>query len=198
MKLKHIFLISAIVSVIACGNSNEKAPATAADNSSTGKGLYFDYTIDGKEVHVAADDILTTYNQFGKDKIEFKIFAGKENGPQLLLTIPQNMSKPSNTANGSPELGNPISQGSVSLQGYPKKEHTFNSYDFLINPKPAPIAGAIIVTSSEKEGEVARIITGTINTTVLGGENKGNDPDYKDKKIVGKFRIRHEFKGEKF
>lgn len=200
MKFKYFLSITLIAAIMSCGNSStEKSNATADNNQPSSKDFYFDYTIDGKEIHLTQDDILTTYNEFedGK-KIEFKIFAGKENGPQLLLTIPTNMSKPSTTPNGSPEPGNSISQGSVSLQAYPKKEFTFNSYDFLVNPKPAPKADAIIITNSEKLGDDARVITGTINTTVLGGENKSNDPDIKDRAIVGKFRIKHEFKGIKF
>lgn len=78
--------------------------------------FYFDYSIDGKAFSVNEDDILTTYNEFGATQKEFKIFAGKDQERSLILTITSDMSKPSTTPNGSAEAGNPLSQGSVSLQ----------------------------------------------------------------------------------
>ena len=105
------------------------------------------------------------------------------------------MSKPSNTPNGSPESGNILSQGSVSLQNYPAKGNTFNSYDAFLKPSPEVIPNAIIITKSEAFKDKGRIITGTINTIVSGGENKQNDPTTKDHFINGNFRVKHFFNG---
>lgn len=172
--------------------------STAKDQSSKNDELYFNYSIDGKEISLDTTDILTSYNEFSATDREFKIFAGKDEGPNLVLTLVSDMSKPSSTPNGSPNAGEKLVQGSVSLQNYPSKGFTFNSYDFLQNPKPTVIPDAIVITNSEKVGETARILTGTINVTVRGGENKQNDPAIKDYVVKGKFRVKHEFKGLKF
>lgn len=199
--MKNLFLLPVIMiaaSLISCSNSSpEKATAEGAEKSApSNDSYYFDFTVDGKPVHVKEGDILTTYNDFG-NKTEFKIFAGAEGEPQLVLTIPNDMSKPSSTPSGSPEAGSSIAQGSLSLQGYPQKGYTFNSYDFLANPKPAPVPDAILITASEKAGEEGRIITGTINTTTVAGD-PGTDPANKPYTITGKFRIKHLFNGTKF
>lgn len=195
-------LALALLMAILCscnGQQNSTSDqATTAGQSAKSEELYFNYSIDGKEISLDSNDILTTYNEFSASDREFKIFAGKEAGPNLLLTLVADMSKPSSTANGSPNAGDKLGQGSVSLQNYPTKGLTFNSYDFLLNPKPAVIPDAIVITSSEKIGEIGRIISGTINVTVRGGENKQNDPAIKDYVIKGKFRIKHEFKGLQF
>lgn len=182
-------------------NSKNAADSDNSTNQSANaaqEGLYFEYSIDGKEFSLDTTDILTSYNEFSATDREFKVFAGKESGPNLVLTLTADLSKPSSTANGAAEAGDKLSQGSVSLQNYPSKGFTFNSYDYLLNPKPTVIPDAIVVTKSEKVGEVARILTGTINVIVRGGENKQNDPAIKDYVIKGKFRIKHEFKGLKF
>ncbi len=181
------------------GKNNQDAAGSTNQNENTKSNeLYFDYSIDGKEISLDTTDILTSYNEFSTTDREFKLFAGKDEGPSLVLTLTADMSKPSHTDNGSSEAGNKISQGSVSLQNYPSKGLTFNSYDFLLNPKPIVIPDAIVITNSEKVGETARILTGTINVIVRGGENKENDPSIKDYVIKGKFCIKHEFKGLKF
>lgn len=185
--------------LISCGN--EAAEKTISSNpeksASTSEDYYVDFTVDGKPVHVGEDNILTSYNNFS-GKIEFKIFAGNEGGPQLILTIPNDMSKPSTTPSGSSEAGYSISQGSVSLQDYPEKGDTFNSFDFTANPPLTPVPDAIIVTASEKLGEEGRIITGTINVVTIPGNNPKNDPAVKPYTITGKFRVKHLFKGDKF
>jgi len=199
--MKNIFLVPAFVittSLLSCGNAaSEKTTGGEAEKmASQNDSYYFDFTVDGKSLHVKESDILTTYNDFG-GKTEFKIFAGAEGEPQLVLTIPNDMSKPSSTPSGSPEAGSSIAQGSLSLQGYPQKGYTFNNYDFLANPKPAPVPDAILITASEKAGEEGRIITGTINTTTFAGD-PGTDPANKPYTITGKFRIKHLFNGTKF
>ncbi len=195
-----LVLILSFTILCSCNSNNGKdATASKGQNGNTeSNDLYFNYSIDGKEINVDTTDILTSYNEFGATDREFKIFAGKDGETSLILTIVSDMSKPSSTPNGTPNAGEKLVQGSVSLQNYPTKGFTFNSYDYLLNPKPAVIPDAIVITKSEKVGEVARILTGKINVTVRGGENKQNDPHIKDYVIKGKFRIKHEFKGLKF
>lgn len=194
---QSILLSSFIISLflLSCGNESSEKTVSNEQEKSTSKSdnYYLDFTIDGKSVHVGEENILTSYNNFN-GKTEFKIFAGNEGGPQLVLTIPYDMSRPSSTPSGSPEAGNSISQGSVSLQDYPSKGNTFNSYDFMANPKQTPTPDAIVITSSEKLKEEGRIITGTINVSTI----PANDPASTPYMISGKFKIKHLFKGEKF
>ncbi|KQC00151.1 hypothetical protein [Pedobacter sp. Hv1] len=193
-----LVLLLSLSILFGCNSGTDSANSKDQHTNAEKNGLYFDYSIDGKEISLDTTDILTSYNEFSATDREFKIFAGKDGGPNLVLTLTADLSQPSSTANGSATAGDKISQGSVSLQNYPTKGFTFNSYDFLLNPKPAVIPDAIVITKSEKVGEVARILTGTINVIVRGGENKQNDPAIKDYVVKGKFRIKHEFKGIKF
>lgn len=195
-KLIAIMICIVCTMLFAC-NSNTETSKESNETKASGDGYYFDFSIDGKEFHLTENDILTSYNEFGTDK-EFKIFAGKEEGPNLVINLVSDMSKPSNTPNGTPNSADKLGQGSVSLQNYPQKGLTFNSYDYLLNPKPEVIPDVVVITNSEKVGDKGRIITGTINVMVKGGENKQNDPAIKDYVIKGKFRIMHEFKGLSF
>ncbi len=197
--MKFIFFVpvcAIIILLASCGNASSEATTKTDETEKPSypkEDYYFEYAIDGKPFRVSTDDILTSYNSY-QGKSEFKIYAGTEGSPQLVLTIPHDMSKPSSTASGSPEAGNSISQGSVSLQDYPTKGNTFNSYDFMANPKQAPTPDAIVITASEKLGEEGHIITGTINVSLISG----NDPANKPYKITGKFKIKHLFQGAKF
>lgn len=176
------------IAILAC--TTENTPDNSADDISSE--IFFNYTIDGKPYSFSADDILTSYNDFGNDDHEFKVYVGKDDGPQLSMTIINDLSKPSSTPSGDPVPTHKLFQGSVSLQDYPDKTYTFNSYDGLLNPKPTPTSDAIVITKSELEsGGKARIISGKLNVTVLGGENKTNDPAIKDYVLKGDFRIRH-------
>lgn len=199
MKKFAILLIALVCPILFSCNSNTSTTEdkTSTNVDSKNDELYFDFSIDGKEFHLTEADILTSYNEFGADK-EFKIFAGKDEGPNLILNLVSDMSKSSNTPNGTPESSGKLGQGSVSLQNYPVKGLTFNSYDYLLDPKPAVIADAIVITNSDKVEDKGRIITGTINVIVRGGENKQNDPAIKDYVIKGKFRIMHAFTGLSF
>lgn len=186
-------LLLALISLCILSACNSKNNEFSATETSSKNGEYFEFYIDEKTFTLTKDDVLTTYNEFGKVS-EFKIYAGKEGEPSLTLTIPANMGKPSSTPSGSDEAGSSIAQGSVSLQGYPEKGLTYNNFDFLANPPLVPVADAIIITSSEAVGEESRIITGTINTTTIPGA----DADAKAYVIKGKFRIEHTFSGYKF
>ena len=198
--MKKILFYSFAMLVMACGNNAGTDKTQPSENNSTAAPkedeLYFNFTIDGKPQQIDAADISTSYNVTSKDSV-FKIFAGKDGGLTLLLTIPHNMAAPSSTPSGSPDYALNITQGSVSLQNYPKPTFTFNSFG-TTDPKESVVTpDAIVVTASEKVKD-GRIITGTINVKVFGGDNKQNDPDIKDYIIAGKFRIKHEFRGSEF
>jgi len=180
-----IYTLTLLLSILCTSCSKDSDKDKKTDDQ-----LYFEYTIDGKEVKLAPEDVLTSFNQFSATDIEFKIFAGKEKGPQLVLTIVSDISKPSRTPNGTPEASGKLVQGSVSLQDYPEG-YTLNNYDYLLSPKPAVVADAIVITGSELVEKQGRIITGTINTTMLDRPNPRKDPNIKAYVIKGKFRILH-------
>ena len=184
-----------MISFISCNKSQNKMEGNEVKSTESTDDFYFNYTVDGKAFQVEQDDVLTTYNEFSATQKEFKIFAGKDQEQSLVLTITSDMTKPSTTPNGSSEPGNALSQGSVSLQNYPEKGFTFNSYDFLLNPKPAVIPNAITITKSETFTDKGRILTGKIDVIVRGGENKQNDPKIKDHTIKGDFRVKYLFQG---
>ncbi|MEJ7674286.1 MAG: hypothetical protein WKF59_16725 [Chitinophagaceae bacterium] len=84
-----------------------------------------------------------------------------------------------------------ILTGSVSLQDYPEKILHATSYNSA-SPEATPVIGdAIVITGSEKEGDTARIITGTFHAKLYS--DKENHTKYTEHVIKGKFRIRHEF-----
>jgi hypothetical protein len=191
----------ALICLISCSNNSTNSTTTEKqeEEAINTDDFYFDFTVEGKAFHFLPDDILTSYRYFAANDHEFKVYVGKETGPTLTLTIIDDMSKPSATPSGSPEPGNKLFQGSVSLQKFPSDEFTFNSYEGFENPKPTPTPNAIVITKSELEaGGKARILTGTVNVVVKGGENKTNDPAIKDRLVTGKFRIRHKFDGVTF
>lgn len=192
--MKNLFalLFVAAFAVSACNsNKSESKEAAPAAGKTTATGEFFEFSVDGKPFTVNSEDVLTSYNEFGKLK-EFKIFAGKEGGATLTITIPNDMSQPSSTPSGVDEAGNTISQGSVSLQGYPEKGDTYNNYDFMANPPLPVVPDAVVVSASEKVGEEGRLISGSINTKTVA------DASGKQYTIVGKFTIKHLFKGLKF
>jgi len=192
-------LVSILVAttLLACNNTtgNKTTDSKSSDSENSGLSnsgdLYFDYTLDGKEMHVDANDIMSTYRANNTEKV-FSIHAGKDGGTTLLLTIPQDMTMPSTTPSGSSDYKMSITQGSASLQNYPEKNYTSNSFNSTYPEKSPVIPDAVVITSTEKQGEDARIITGTFNTKTYG-ENKESDPKQTDHIIKGKFRIKHEF-----
>lgn len=202
-KTFNVFLVFGLFLLVGCNNTavnpNGQQNTNTSNNGqtnnvaqTTNKDLYFDFTVDGKEMHVDDADILTTYDEISGNST-FKIFAGKDGETSLLVTIPENMSGPSSTPNGSTDYDDNITQGSVSLLNFPAKNYTTNSFDTTY--PETPVDGAVVVTSVEKGAGENRIITGTINVKTLGGGNIGKDPNVKDHVITGKFRVEHDFKG---
>ena len=186
---KILVILFAATTLFACNNTTGDK---TTDRKSTNSGdLYFDYTIDGKEMHVDAADISSTYQASNTDTIfHLNAHAAKEGDPALLLTVPHDMTKPSTTPSGSSEPKMNIMGGSATLLNVPEKNYTSLSYNSTYPEKSPVIPDAIVITSSEKQGDDARIITGTFNFKTYG-ENKESDPKQTDHVIKGKFRIIH-------
>lgn len=190
--MKAFFILSLIFG-LACNNapgSVESINANALDKNDT----YFRFDVDGQSFSIEDENISSTYHDYN-DHTEFKIFAGADGSPSLMLTIVAPMKGPSSTPSGSAEPGNPLGQGSVSLQNFPEKGETNNNYDFLDGNKAAPVPDAINITAIDPAGKDATFITGTTSTITVAS---GNDPLKKTYKITGKFRIKHQFTGDKF
>jgi hypothetical protein len=186
---KILVILFATTTFFACNNAN--SDKTTDSKTANSGDMYFDYTIDGKEMHADAADIFCTYRANNTDTV-FTIHAGKEDGTTLLLTVPHDMTKPSITPSGSPDYKMNITQGSASLQNYPEKNYISNSFNNTYPEKSPVITDAIVITSSEKQGEEARIITGTFNIKTYS-DNQETDPKLTDHIIKGKFRVKHEF-----
>lgn len=191
MKNSIILAITlALVCLISCNNSGTE------NKSSNSEDLYFTFTIDGKEVNIPSEEVSTSYNTALKKPV-FKIFAGEYGKINLLLATTEDITKPSSTPSGSTNLDDEIKQGSVSLQNYPEKNYTSNSFNTTFPVSSIPVPDAIVITESKRFGDTHRIITGKINVKVFGGDAT-NDPKVSDHVIVGKFRVKHEFSDVKF
>ena len=171
-------------------NTTEKTEEVSQDD------FYFTFTIDGKEISIKLDDVSTSYNT-ALPKATFKIMAGNYGEISVVLTTTADMTKPSSTPSGSTNYDEQITQGSVSLQNYPEKNYVFNSFDKGSTATSTSIPNAFVITKTERVSD-GRIITGTFNVKVFGGDNKKNDPNIKDRIIVGKFRVKHTFSDVKF
>lgn len=171
-------------------NTSEKIEEVSQNN------FYFTFTIDGKEINIKYDDVSTSYNT-ALPKATFKIMAGNYGEISLVLTTTSDMTKPSSTPSGSTNYDEQITQGSVSLQNYPEKNYVFNSFDKGSVATSTPVPNAFVITKTEKVSD-GRIITGTFNVKVFGGDNSKNDPNIKDRIVVGKFRVKHTFSDVKF
>lgn len=185
--------------VLSCNSKTEKKDEKATQIESVAdvnEDFYFNFIVDGKEINIKTDDVSTIYNTALK-KPTFKIFAGKDGEPTILLTTTADMTKPSSTPSGSTNFDEQITQGSVSLQNYPEKNYTFNSFDTGDAAISIPVPNAIVITKSERVSD-GRIITGTFKVKVFGGYSKDHDPNVKDRIIMGKFRVKHIFSDVKF
>ncbi len=190
-----IILIISFLGFLSCNNSGS-SNTTKSKEVEQSDDLYFIFTIDGKEVSIPAEEISTSYNIALKKPV-FKIFAGEYGKINLLLATTEDITKPSSTPSGSKNFDDEITQGSISLQNYPEKNYTSNSFNTNFPESSMPIPDAIIITESKRFGNTHRIITGKINVKVFGGDAT-NDPKVKDHIIVGKFRVKHTFSDIKF
>ena len=182
---KILVILFAATTLLACNNTTgDKTTDSKTTNSDD---LYFDYTIDGKEMHVDAADISSTYQASNTDTIfHLNAHAAKEGDPALLLTVPHDMAKPSTTPSGSPDTEMNLIGGCATLLNYPEKDIRSFSFNGAYPEKSPVIPDAIVITSSEKQGEEARIITGTFNFKTYR-DNKETEVYV----IKGKFRIKH-------
>jgi hypothetical protein len=198
MKKNLILILCLMVSTFfSCNSKTEKNTNTSAITEEVSQDdFYFTFTIDGKEINIKPDDVSTSYNNALK-KPTFKILAGNYGEISLVLTTTADMTTPSSTPSGSTNYDEQITQGSVSLQNYPEKNYVFNSFDKGSPATSTPVPDAFVITKTEKVSD-GRIITGTFNVKVFGGDNKKNDPNIKDRMVVGKFRVKHTFSDAKF
>ncbi len=195
MKNSNILIITfAFIGFLSCNNSGNQATES---NTSNSEDLYFTFTIDGKEeISIPSEEVSTPYNVALKKPV-FKVFAGEYGKINLLLATTEAVTKPSSTPSGSTNLDDEIKQGSVSLQNYPEKNYTSNSFNTNFPESSIPVPDAIVITESKRFGDTHRIITGKINVKVFGGDAT-TDPKVSDHVIVGKFRVKHEFSDVKF
>jgi hypothetical protein len=200
--MKKQIIISAffiLISIFSCNstskNGNETA-VTTTDDSNQKQEFYFEFTIDGKPYSIPAEEVSTTYNDALKKPV-FKIMAGEYGKINVLLATTESVTGPSSTPSGSEKFEDEIKQGSVSLQNFPVKNYTSNSYNMGTPNSMVISPNAITIAKSTRKGDEYRIIEGTFNTTVFGGE-AGTDKNVSDHKISGKFRLKHEFSGVKF
>jgi hypothetical protein len=191
MKNSIVLIVTLVLIVfLSCNNSSSDSKSDANED------LYFTFTIDGKEVSIPSEEVSTSYNTALKKPV-FKIFAGEYGKINLMLATTEDVTKPSSTPSGSTNFDDEIKQGSVSLQNYPEKNYTSNSFNTNFPQSSVPIPDAIVITESKRYGDTHRIITGKINVKVFGGDAT-NDPKVSDHVIVGKFRVKHEFRDLKF
>ncbi len=199
--MKKQILISSIIiltTIFSCNSSTSKADGNATETTlvSQKEDFYLKFTIDGKAVSIPIEEVSTTYNTALKKPV-FKIIAGDYGKINLLLATTADVTKPCSTPSGSQNFEDEIKQGSVSLQNYPLKNYTSNSYNMGVPKSMVITPDAIIITKSTRVGDKYRIIEGKINVTVFGGD-PGTDPNVKDHVIVGSFRVKHEFTDTKF
>lgn len=198
MKKTIILILSLTLSTFySCNSKTEKSTNTSETTQEVSQDdFYFTFTIDGKEISIKPEDVSTSYNT-ALPKLTFKIMAGNYGKISVVLTTTADMTKPSSTPSGSTNYDEQITQGSVSLQNYPEKNYVFNSFDKGSPATSTPVPNAIVITKTEKISD-GRIITGTFDVKVFGGDNKKNDPNIKDRLVVGKFRVKHTFSDVKF
>jgi hypothetical protein len=198
MKKTIILILCLTLSTFySCNSKTEKSTNTSETKEEVSQDdFYFVFTIDGKEINIKPDDVSTSYNA-SLPKPTFKIMAGNYGEISVVLTTTADMTKPSSTPSGSTNYDEQITQGSVSLQNYPEKNYVFNSFDKGSPATSTPVSNAFVITKTEKVSD-GRIITGTFNVKVFGGDNSKNDPNIKDRMVIGKFRLKHTFSDSKF
>lgn len=190
------FLITAIFSCNSTAKSGSEKQEDVSTNSEQSQEFYFTFNIDGKDYSIPPEEVSTTYNDALKKPV-FKIMAGEYGKVNVFLTTTESVIGPSTTPSGSSNHDDQINQGSVSLQNYPVKNYTSNSYNMGTPISMIISPNAFTITKSTKIGDTHRIIEGAFNTTVFGGE-AGTDKNVSDHKLFGKFRLNHEFTNVKF
>ena len=196
-KNTFLFICLMLLIIFSCNSKTEKVTNTSESKEEISQDdFYFIFTVDGKEIVLNPLDVSTSYNSYLK-KPTFTIYAGKDGEITVMLVTTADMAKPSSIPSGSIDYDEQITQGSVSLQNYPQKNYVFNSFNTGSPTTSTPIPNAFVITKTERVSD-GRIITGTFNVKVFGGDNKQNDPNIKDRMVVGKFRVKHTFSDVKF
>jgi hypothetical protein len=187
-----------LISIFSCNSTSNKSEAknSVEKIENITDEFFITFTIDGKEVNIPIDEVSTSYNVALKKPV-FKIMAGEYGKINLLLITTEDITKPSSTPSGSTNFDDEITQGSVSLQNYPLKNYTSNSYNMGDEKSKVISPNAIVITKSERVADKYRIIEGKINVKVFGGD-PGTDKNVSDHIIIGKFRVKHEFTDVKF
>lgn len=192
--MRSLARVAVLLALAGCSKSNDAKPA----ETKPAAGLYFDFTVDGKPFTVAPEDVSTTFRTVG-NHAEFKIFAGKPDGVTITLTAITPMTGPSSTPNGAADVASGIHQGSVSLQEFPEKGYTTNSFNATYPEMAVVVPDAVVITAIEPDGKDARFVTGTFAAKTFGSHSQGTpDPKDTDHDVKGKFRLRHELSGERF
>lgn len=204
-----LLVMVAVVLGAACGKGGGEAAPAAGSTGSAASGLVatptapasalgVTMTIDGTPLTIAAADITTSFRTTGSGAV-FKIFAGADGATAVVLTIPNAMTGPSSTPSGSKLDGDEIAQGSVSLQNFPERGYTTNSFNKADDTMNTPVPDALVVTSITADGKDAKVIAGTFHAKTFGSHSKGTpDPKDTDHVVVGTFRVRHEMSGDRF
>ncbi len=192
-----LFYLLILLSCMGCNSSSTPSGLNAQTlTNNSAQEFYFSFSIDGKPFSIPVEQVSTTYNNELKKPV-FKIMAGEYGEINVLLATTESVTSPSSTPSGSQNFEDEIKQGSVSLQNFPIKNYTSNSYNMGTPQSMIISPNAINITKSTRVGDEYRIIEGKFNTTVFGGE-AGTDKNVADRKIEGKFRIKHEFTSVKF
>jgi len=162
------------------GASGNSAPMPSADNTDA----YFRFAIDGKAMQIAIDDISTPLRYDGS----FQVFAGADRQMSVVLTVPNVAQCPCVVPAGSTDTSSPISQGSVSLQHFPKPGNGLNNrYSGLGGTPPAR---AVEITKIDRHADRSVWVTGLFSTTVLKTQSNGDGPENRDYVISdGQFRL---------
>jgi hypothetical protein len=191
-----LFILATIFSCNSSSKNTSQNKEKATDNSSQKQEFYFEFTIDGKAYSIPVEEVSTTYNDALKKPV-FKIMAGEYGKINVLLATTESVTGPSSTPSGSENFDDEIKQGSVSLQNFPEKNYTSNSYNMGTPASMVITPNAITITKSTRYGDTHRVIEGTFNTKVYGGE-AGTDKNVADRHLAGSFRLKHEFTSVKF
>ncbi|HEY4055826.1 MAG TPA: hypothetical protein VGM39_04430 [Kofleriaceae bacterium] len=202
--MKSAVFVVAVSLLGSCGKAADKQPTEgsaavgASEPKPTDTKVHFDFRVDGKTYSIAANDISSSYNDSGKTPT-FKIFAGADGAPGVTLTVNKPMTGPSSTPSGSAAIEEEISQGSVSLQNFPEKNYTTNSFNTTYPEMSVPVPDAVVITEITADGKDAKLITGTFKAHTYASHSKDNkDPNDIDHDVAGSFRIRHEMTSARF
>jgi hypothetical protein len=191
--LARVVLVLALAACSSKSSEPQRTGSAATGGAAATGDRYFELTIDGKPLRIDAADISSTFRTVG-NHAELKVFAGKQDAPGISLIAIGPMTGPSSTPNGSLEVESGISQGSVSLQNYPEKGYTTNSFNATYPEMAVVVPDAVVITAIAADGADAKLVTGTFDAKTYGSHSKGTpDPKDTDHVVKGKFRIRHEF-----